>query len=256
MNAKIKLFVFLVLMAAALPAGGLAAAAVAVPENARLNARGDGWTCNFRFERRGNLCTPIVVPRNASMGRNSDVWRCNRGYYEIRGICLPKENNPQARKAPLDLKALREAARREMNRGGTDRSDVAAILIALALAGASILLIERRREPAAADYAAAARPHSFRPHRAIAASADAWLSWGERIDGLTGGPVAEAAALTQCPVCQTCYGAESIAVLRRENRGRCLACGSRIHRQPVQTKFQTILETSGEGRRRAALPAR
>jgi len=46
---------------------------------------------------------------------------------------------------------------------------------------------------------AAPRYSSFRPYRAIVASADAWLSWGERIDGLTGGPIAEGVAVTLCP---------------------------------------------------------
>jgi len=258
----VKWLVFLLLITAAGTSSGPASAAacapgsaassgacapLTIPENAHLNVSGDGWICNFGFERRGQKCTPVVVPWNASLGRNSDVWTCNPGYYEKRGICLPEESAEQTPKTRPDFKALREAAARQWHAGEKMRNAFL-LVVALVLSGMGLLMIGRRESLTTSTYAAP-RPNAFRPYQAIVAGADAWLAWGERIDGLTGGPIAEGVAVTQCPVCQTCYGAESVVVLRRENGARCLACGSRILRQPLRTKFQTVLDT-------AVLPAR
>ena len=256
-----KFFVFLLLIAAATPSGYASAAACApgyvassggcvpatVPDHAHLNGTGSDWICDFGYERHAHKCGPVVVPRNATMARNSDVWRYNSGYYEKWGVCLPKEETAPVNHEPLDFKALRaEAGRRAGTRGlagSLDDLDTwLGVLGIFWLLAAGMMLIGRRGTIVVAP-STAPRPQAFRPYRAIVARADAWLTWGERIDGLTGGPIAEGVAVTQCPTCQTCYGAESVVVLRRENGARCLACGSRILRQPKRARFETVMDT-------------
>ncbi len=226
---------------------------IVVPEHAKLNFTGDNWICGFGFQRYQGGCIPVIVPRNASLGRNSDAWRCNRGYYEFRGICLPNETTSAPRKVvPLDMKALRELAREQNNEAYAYFGGVLAFAILLAVAAIGLYLFGRRNEPAPDLYIPS--PDTFRPHRV--AIGGNWQYWGERIDGLTGGPIAEGVSVTQCPTCQACYAPESVAVLRRENRGRCLACSSRIHRQRVHAKFKTVLDSTAETQRPLALPAR
>lgn len=232
-----------------------ACAAIKVPEHGKLNYRGDNWVCNFGFQRFQDGCVPVIVPRNATLGRNSDAWRCNRGYYEIRGICMPDEvpRVEKARPPPLDMKALRELAR-ERNKDGAYTRVVTALSVALsfALIAAGILFFGRSPAPAEAAVALP-QTQSFRPHRA--AIGGSWQYWGEQIDGLTGGPIEEGVAVTQCPTCQTCYGAESVTVLRRENRGRCIGCGSRMMRKPTLLKFETVRDATRDAGDTAALPA-
>jgi hypothetical protein len=45
-------------------------------------------------------------------------------------------------------------------------------------------------------------------------------------DAFTGAPLNPALGLHQCTTCQVYYHTESIEVLREENAGRCVACGS------------------------------
>lgn len=45
-------------------------------------------------------------------------------------------------------------------------------------------------------------------------------------DAFTGAPLNPALGLHQCTKCQVYYHAESVEVLREENAGRCVACGS------------------------------
>lgn len=237
--------------------------ALAMPEHAHANFRGDGWVCDFGFERHGQLCAPIIVPRNAARSRNSDLWKCNSGYYEIRGICLPDETaaaNSAHASPPLDLKALRGVAERQLAAHGGRRDGTFVFIVMLSVMGigvvatilvSSLFMIGRRPQTPVVEIP---HQHSFRPQQAVAAGA--WLTYGERIDGLTGGPIAEGAAVTQCPTCQVCYGPESVAVLRRENRARCLACNSRILRKAAQIKFETLRDTTGATPPQAALPAR
>ncbi len=46
-------------------------------------------------------------------------------------------------------------------------------------------------------------------------------------DAFTGAPLNPALGLHQCTNCQVYYHSESIVVLRKENAGRCVACGSK-----------------------------
>ena len=234
---------------------GSACVPFVVPENASMNFQGNGWVCNSSYQRFGDKCGPVIVPRNASMGASGDIWACNAGYYEIRGICLPRDGAVGARAAsssPVDLKALRRAAA-QLKAVSTERNYLTwfVCLVALTVVGMGILLIERREPSMSTDVtrisADIARPHFYRPQRVIALE-NAWESWGERIDSLTGGPIEEGAPITQCPTCQASYGSESVMVLRRENRGRCLACGSRVVSRGPHTRFETVLDTQSSVR--------
>lgn len=260
-----KLFMFVTLIVAGLMSSAPASAASCapgtravgsacvpfeVPENASMNFQGNGWVCNFGFQRFGDKCGPVIVPRNATMGPSGDIWACNTGFYEIRGICMPREGAVGARAAStasVDLKALRRAAA-QLKAVSRERNYLTwfVCLVALTVVGMGILLVERREPSMSTDVtrisADLARPHFYRPQRVIAIE-NAWESWGERIDSLTGGPIEEGAAITQCPTCQASYGNESVLVLRRENRGRCLACGSRLVQRGPRTKFETVLDT-------------
>ena len=183
-----------------------------VPENASMNFQGNGWVCNFGFQRFGDRCGPVIVPRNATMGPSGDIWACNSGYYEIRGICMPREGAAGARAASsssVDLKALRRAAA-QLKAVSRERNYLTwfVCLVALTIVGMGILLVERREPSMSTDVtrisADLARPHFYRPQRVIAIE-NAWESWGERIDSLTGGPIEEGAAVTQCPTCQASW---------------------------------------------------
>ena len=138
----------------------------------------------------------------------------------------------------MDLKALRRAAA-QLKAVSTERNYLTwfVCLVALTVVGMGILLIERREPSMSTDVtrisADIARPHFYRPQRVIALE-NAWESWGERI--------------TQCPTCQASYGSESVMVLRRENRGRCLACGSRVVSRGPHTRFETVLDTQSSVR--------
>lgn len=264
---KLVVFLFMI-VAAMIPAGAASAAAkcshgytfsagaciaIKFPEHAHLNFQGTDWICDYGLQRFNNACVPVIVPRNASLAPDSDVWRCNSGYYEIRGICLPKEVVQVKRAPPLDMKALREVARLRHTDGAYAYiGGVLIFALSMALIAIGILIAGRRREPAALAAALPQTTPSFRPQRA--AIGGGWEYWGEQIDGLTGGPIAEGVSVTQCPTCQICYAPESVAVLRRENRGRCLACGNRIQRKPVRLKFETVRDTTLETGDQAALP--
>lgn len=43
------------------------------------------------------------------------------------------------------------------------------------------------------------------------------------VDAFTGGPLVDAVA--KCAKCMCCYGAESLAVLKKHNQCRCMDCG-------------------------------
>jgi hypothetical protein len=43
------------------------------------------------------------------------------------------------------------------------------------------------------------------------------------VDAFTGGPLVGAVA--KCAKCMCCYGAESLAALKKHNQGRCMGCG-------------------------------
>lgn len=232
--------------------------AIKLPEHGKLNFHGNGWVCTYGFQRFKDACVPVIVPRNATLAPNSDIWRCNEGYFETRGICLPREVVKTPRATPLDFKALREVARLQHKDGSFAYiGRVFAFTLAMALIAIGIMFFGRRRHHIADEVAPTLpQTQSFRPHRAAIAIGSAWEYFGERIDGLTGGPIAEGEAVTQCPTCQACYGAESIAVLRKENRGRCLACGSRIQRKVTRLKFETVRDTTRDDDETLALPAR
>jgi len=60
-----------------------------IPDNAKANSYGDGWSCNLGYRENKEGCAAVIVPANAySTDRQyGKGWECKRGYLEVDGTC-------------------------------------------------------------------------------------------------------------------------------------------------------------------------
>ena len=199
---------------------------VDIPRNAVVGVGGMGWTCDWGFRPVQGKCVEIDIPNNASLGYFGDVWNCNRGYYEIRGICLPDTKDHKAMVAKTSVMYREEPvasspapARMVARMSAHERGIGMAAAVGFAVAGFVIFLMREQPQRRTATYKMA-----YAPRQRGSGLALTWRSFGNRVDALTGAPIATSANTAQCRNCRAWYHAESAATLARENGARCLAC--------------------------------
>jgi ubiquitin len=203
---------------------------VEIPQHARLGSGRDAWVCNWGYRPLHNTCVEIDVPHNASLGFYGDVWSCDRGFYEIRGVCLPDDKAHRAlvaSNADMLRADVRDASVPLSSQARTNGHVKGSGRTLGMVAGVGFILgcffIFMLREPPA-RYAATYKM-TYIPRPRGSGLALTWRSFGNRIDALTGGPIAPSADVAQCRNCRAWYHAESAQTLRRENDARCVACG-------------------------------
>ena len=60
-----------------------------IPDNAKANNYGDGWSCNLGYRENKEGCAAVIVPDNAypTDRQYGKGWECKRGYLEAEGSC-------------------------------------------------------------------------------------------------------------------------------------------------------------------------
>ena len=199
------------------------------PRHAHVGTDGDRWLCDRGYRAVQGKCTEIDIPNNASLGYFGDVWTCNRGFYELRGVCLPDTKAHRALVAST-ASLFREASRNEAARAtapeqrirqvsAEHRNILLTIVVGFIIGGAIIFFT---REPPARF--APTYKMTYIPRPRGSGLALTWRSFGNRIDALTGAPIAISANTVQCRNCRAWYHTESAQTLRKENGARCVAC--------------------------------
>ncbi len=202
-----------------------------IPRHARLDASGDGWICRRGYQPVNNRCVEIDVPNNATLGFFGDVWSCNRGYYELRGVCLPDTAEHKAlvrQQAALTGRTVYQVSEPvpppvRVRRKANPYTFALVGLVGVVL-GSFVIFFQLRDAPQprpAPTYKMSYVPRT----RGTGTVALKWLSFGNRVDALTGAAILAAARTAQCRNCRAWYHAESMMTLRQENAGRCVACG-------------------------------
>ncbi|MBX7198091.1 MAG: hypothetical protein K1X51_01810 [Rhodospirillaceae bacterium] len=203
-----------------------------IPRHARLDASGDGWICRRGYQPVMNRCVEIEVPNNASLGFFGDVWVCNRGFYELRGVCLPDTAEHKAlvrQQAALVGRPVFQSSEPVPPRGRVRRQENPTTTFSLVglvgvILGSLVIFFHLRDAPpprAAPTFKMSHVPRA----RGTGTVALKWLSFGNRVDALTGAPILPSARTAQCRNCRAWYHAESMMTLRQENGARCVACG-------------------------------
>lgn len=202
-----------------------------IPRHARLDASGEGWICRRGYQPVNNRCVEIEVPNNATLGFFGDVWTCNRGYYELRGVCLPDTAEHKAfmrQQAALTGRTSYQASEpapppTRVRRKSNPYTFAIVGLVGVVL-GTFVIFFQLRAAPITRP--APTFKMSYVPRtRGTGTVALKWLSFGNRVDALTGAAILPSAQTAQCRNCRAWYHAESMATLGQENGGRCIACG-------------------------------
>lgn len=202
-----------------------------IPRYARLDASGDGWICRRGYQPMMNRCVEIDVPNNARLGFFGDVWTCNRGFYELRGVCLPDTAEHKAlvrQQAALTGRTVYQASEpvppQSRIRRKANPYTFALVGLVGAVLGSFVIFFQLRDRPQQRQ--APTYKMSYVPRtRGSGTVALKWLSFGNRVDALTGAPILPSAETAQCRNCRAWYHAESMMTLRQENSARCVACG-------------------------------
>lgn len=197
-----------------------------IPRHAHVGAGGDRWLCDRGYRPLKGACAEIDIPNNASLGYFGDVWTCNRGYYEIRGVCLPDSKAHRALMAATGTMLRNETLRptavpeRRIKQVSAEHRNIGLTIVAGFIIGGVVVFL--MREPPA-RYAATYKM-TYAPRPRGSGLTLTWRSFGNRIDALTGAPIAISANTAQCRNCRAWYHAESAVALRKENGARCVAC--------------------------------
>lgn len=202
-----------------------------IPYHARLDASGDGWICRRGYQPMMNRCVEIDVPNNARLGFFGDVWTCNRGFYELRGVCLPDTAEHKAlvrQQAALVGRTVYQTSEPVPPKGRIRRKANPYTFALVGLVGAvlgSFVIFFQLRDAAPTRQAPTYKMSYVPRTRGSGTVALKWLSFGNRVDALTGAPILPSAETAQCRNCRAWYHAESMTTLRQENGARCVACG-------------------------------
>ena len=88
---------------------------MSIPENAQLNAYGNGWTCKRGFRQSGQGCIRVSIPENAQLNAYGNDWTCSQGYKRVGAECrqMTPEEAEQQRIQMQILAAQARAASRE-----------------------------------------------------------------------------------------------------------------------------------------------
>jgi hypothetical protein len=212
--------------------GGVGTTACTIPAHARAIEGGAGWKCLRGYTPKGKTCVAIDLPGNATLDISGNTWVCKKGYFELRGVCLPGEDASElSAKAEGPRDSSMAAARRLFDRhivpGARGLGFAGMLVLAAALPLAAIILFltqittwrmpERRAIPANVTL--------YTPRQRRTAFIGTWRASEDRIDALTSGPIPAGVAALACRHCGANYHRESMAVLRLENKARCVACG-------------------------------
>ena len=62
-----------------------------MPENAKTNAYGNGWTCVSGFRQIRNECIKVETPPNAKLNYAGNGWECVSGFRQVSNGCVKVE---------------------------------------------------------------------------------------------------------------------------------------------------------------------
>ena len=62
-------------------------AQISIPDNAQLNAFGNGWVCSRGYRQSGNECVRVTMPDNAQLNAFGNGWVCRNGFKNVGGAC-------------------------------------------------------------------------------------------------------------------------------------------------------------------------
>ena len=48
---------------------------------------GRGWECGRGYQEHNETCTAVAVPQNAYLNASGDSWECNRSYLQVGEAC-------------------------------------------------------------------------------------------------------------------------------------------------------------------------
>ena len=90
-------------------------AQISMPDNAQLNAFGNGWVCSRGYRQSGNECVRVTMPDNAQLNAFGSGWVCRNGFKNVGGTCkkMTPEEAEQQRIQIQMLAARARAASRE-----------------------------------------------------------------------------------------------------------------------------------------------
>jgi hypothetical protein len=77
--------------------GLLVDAPLVVPENAKPNRYGSGWTCNSGFKKVGDTCSRVEIPPNGKLNYLGSGWECNSGFKKVGDTCSRVEIPPNGK---------------------------------------------------------------------------------------------------------------------------------------------------------------